>query len=114
MGNPNCKIRLLTSPEEYDGVRVRRNAYEDAMAKVEDERFEVDMAIDRNSSAMHQVEPLAKEVTVLKENEEKDCQPIGRLHYKLRARSLHSNHIGAIARLYGEHGDEVIRHLSRN
>ena len=72
------------------------------------------MAIERNYSAMNQVEPLAEEVTMLKENEEKDSQPIGRLHYKLRSRSLPSNHVGAIARLYGEHGDEVIRHLSKN
>jgi len=71
----------------------------------------VNIAIERNFSAMRQVESLAEEVSMLKENEEKDGQPIGRLQYKLRPRSLQSNHIGAIARLYGEYGDEVIRHL---
>ncbi len=108
------KIRLLDSLEEYDGVRVRRNIYEEAMAKVEDERFEVDVAIETTSSAMRHVEPFAEEVTVLKENEEKEGQPIGRLHYELRPQSLHSNHIGAIARLYGDQGDEVLHHLMRN
>ena len=108
------KKRLWQSPEDYDGVKARRNMYEEALFKIEDERYEVDMAIERNSSAMRQVEPMADEATLLREQEEKDGQPIGRLRYKLRPRSLSSNHIGAIARLYGESGDEVVHHLARN
>jgi len=107
------KQRLYLSPEEYDGVKIRRNMYEDALFKVEDERFEVDMAIDRNISALRFVEHIAEEATQLRENEEKDGQPIGRMVYKLKSRSLNSNHIGAIARLYGDSGDEVIQHLVR-
>ena len=76
--------------------------------------FEVDMAIERNYSAMRRLEPIAEEATRLREQEEKDGQPIGRLQYKLRIHSLNSVHIGAIARLYGESGDEVIQHLLRN
>ncbi len=113
----NCSIstiRALDSLEEYDGVRTRRNIYEEALAKVEDERFEVDLAIETNAAAMRQVEPLAEEITMLKENEEKEGQPIGRLHYELRPKSLTNNHLGAIARLYGDQGDEVIHHLMRN
>ena len=110
----SSKMRLMDSLEEYDGVRTRRNIYEEALAKVEDERFEVDLAIETNSATMRQVEPLAEEVTILKENEEKEGQPIGRLHYELRTQSLMSNHLGAIARLYGDQGDEVIHHLMRN
>lgn len=108
------KHRLWNSPEDYDGIRARRNVYEEAMAKIEDERFEVCMAIERNSSALRQVEPLAQEVQMLRANEERDGQPIGRLNYKPRPRSLHSNHVGAIARLYGDRGDEVLHHLLRN
>jgi len=110
----SSKNRLWTSPECYDGIRARRNIYEEAMAKIEDERFEVDMAIERNSSASRQVEPIAKEVSMLRENEENDSQPIGRLNYKLRPKSLHCNHVGAIARLYGDRGDEILHHLLRN
>ncbi len=113
-GNTGAKIRLWNSPEDYDGIRARRNVYEEAMAKIEDERFEVCMAIERNSSTLRQVEPLAEEVQRLREGEEIDGQPIGRLNYKPRPRSLHSNHVGAIARLYGDRGDEVLHHLLRN
>lgn len=112
--SPSLKQRLLYSPEDYDGMRIRKNRYEEAMAMVEDERFETDMAIERNSNALTTVEPLAQEVTMLREKEEKDGQPIGRLHYKLRHRSLKINHVGAIARLYGDKGDEVLHHLMRN
>jgi histone deacetylase complex regulatory component SIN3 len=102
------------SPEDYDAVRMRRNAYEEAMFKIEDERFEVDMAIERNAFAMRQIEPIAEEVQMLREGEEKDGQPIGRLQYKLRQRTLNSIQINAIGRVYGDHGDEVIQHLIRN
>lgn len=112
--SPSTKQRLLYSPEDYDGIKIRKNVYEDTMAKIEDDRFEVDMAIERNLSAMKAVEPLAEEVQKLKDGEEKDGQPIGRMNYNLRPRSLHGNHISAIARLYGEGGDEVIQHLLRN
>jgi paired amphipathic helix protein Sin3a len=108
------KMRLSGSPEDYDAVRIRRNAYEEAMFRIEDERFEVDMAIERNALAMRQIEPIAEEVTVLRENEEKDGQPIGRLQYRLNSRTLNSIQINAIGRIYGDNGDEVIEHLSRN
>jgi len=95
-------------------VKPRHNAYEEAMFKIEDERFEVDMAIERNMQAMRKTEPIAEEVQMLREGEEKDGQPIGRLQYKLNARTLNSIHINAIGRIYGDNGDEVIQYLVRN
>ncbi len=76
--------------------------------------YEVDMAIERNSCAMRQLEPISEEATRLRQQEEKDGQPIGRLQYSLPPRTLNSIHIGAIARVYGEAGDEVIQHLMAN
>eukprot|EP00980_Cylindrotheca_fusiformis_P010028 scaffold2214_cov139-Cylindrotheca_fusiformis.AAC.25 len=108
------KKRKSSTPEEYDAIRERRNAYEEAMFRIEDERFEVDMAIERNALAMRHIEPIAEEVTMLRENEEKDGQPIGRLQYKLNARTLNSIQINAVGRIYGDNGDEVIGHLARN
>lgn len=102
------------SLEDYNAVKVRKNAYEEAMFRIEDERFEVDMAIERNALAMRQIEPIAEEVELLRQNEEKDGQPIGRLQYKLNSRTLNSIQINAIGRIYGDSGDEVIEHLGRN
>jgi paired amphipathic helix protein Sin3a len=74
----------------------------------------MDMVIERNNSALRVIEPIAEEIIALKEGEEKDGQPIGRMHYSLRPNTLGPIHIGAIARLYGDPGDEVVHHLSRN
>lgn len=106
--------RLTRSLDEYNGVRARHNIYEDAVFSIEDERFEVDMAIERNSQAMRQIEPYAQEVQDLREQEEKDGQPIGRLQYQLNRYAMNSVHINAIGRLYGDQGDEVLQHLARN
>lgn len=102
------------SPEDYDGIKVRRNAHEEVLARAEDEMHEVDMAIERNASAVRVLEPVAEEATRLREQEERDGQPIGRLRYKMRLRALNTIHIGAIARVYGERGEEVLQHLLRN
>lgn len=110
----NSRKRTINSPEDYDGVRHRRNAYEEAMFRIEDERYEVDMAIERNAHAMRQIEPAAEEVSALRDTEEKDGQPIGRLQYKLKRNALNSIHINAIGRIYGEYGDEMLQHLARN
>lgn len=106
--------KYFNSPEDYDGIKVRRNVYEEVLSRVEDEMHEVDMAIERNASVMRVLEPVAEEATRLREQEEKDGQPIGRMQYKLRNRALNSIHIGAIARIYGESGEEVLQHLLRN
>ena len=111
-GNRNEKY--LMSPEYYDGIKLRCNIHEEVLARVEEEMHEVDMAIERNASAMRVLEPLAEEATRLREQEENDGQPIGRLQYKLRNRALNSIHIGAIARIYGDSGEEVLQHLLRN
>jgi paired amphipathic helix protein Sin3a len=110
----NTKKRLPRSLEAYDGVRMRHNMYEESLFRIEDERYEVDMAIERNAQAMRQIEPFAEEVQALREQEEKDGQPIGRLQYQLNRYALNSVHINAIGRLFGEYGDEVLQHLCRN
>ncbi|KAL7510268.1 hypothetical protein ACHAXN_007213 [Cyclotella atomus] len=100
--------------EDYDGVRWRRNVHEGVLVRVEDEMYEVDIAIERNSQTLKHLQPIAEEMIKLKSAEEKAGQPIGRLQYKLKPRTLNSIHIGAIARIYGDSGDEVIQHLIRN
>ena len=107
-------VSASTDKTRICSVKNRRNSYEEAMFRIEDERFEVDMAIERNALAMRKTEPIAEEVQMLREGEEKDGQPIGRLQYKLNSRTLNSIQINSIGRLYGENGDEVIQYLARN
>ena len=106
--------RMIDSKDTFDGVRARHNIYEEALCRIEDERFEIDMAIERNAQAIKDVEPLAEECMRLGKLEEDDGQPIGRLQYKLNPNSLNSIAVGAIARVYGDRGDEVLQHLAQN
>lgn len=106
--------RMIDSKDTYDGIRARHNVYEEALCRIEDERFEVDMAIERNAQAVKDIEPLADECMRLAKKEEEEGQPIGRLQYKLHPNTLNSVAIGAIARAYGERGDEVLQHLIKN
>ena len=62
---------------EDDYLQSRQNfsVYADEMFKLEDERFEVDMVIERNASAIKNLERVDAEVRELKEVEEKEGQP---------------------------------------
>ena len=111
VGTKNGSFRTI---EDCNGSKRRHNIYEEAMFQIEDERFEVDMAIERNAQAMGQIEPFAEEVQALREQEEKDGQPIGRLQYQLNRYAMNTIHINAIGRVYGERGDEVLQHLVEN
>ena len=108
------KRKFAPTIEESDGSKHRCNTYEEMMFRIEDERYELDMAIERNTHALRRIEPFAKEAQAVREQEEKDGQPIGRLRYQLHRSSLNSIHINAIGRIYGDRGDEIIQHLLRN
>lgn len=113
-GSQVLRKRKAISIEESDGSQKRHNAYEQTLARIEDDRFELDMAIERNLHALRRIEPFAKECEALRLQEEKDGQPIGRLRYNLYRYSLNTIHINAIARVYGDRGDEILQHLMRN
>ena len=108
------KRKFCPSIEESDGSKHRCNTYEEMMFRIEDERYELDMAIERNTHALRRIEPFAKEAQAVREQEEKDGQPIGRLRYQLHRSSLNTIHINAIGRIYGDRGDDIIQHLLRN
>ncbi|CAM9916889.1 unnamed protein product, partial [Phaeothamnion confervicola] len=44
---------------------LRKNQYEDALFRCEDERFEMDMVLDATAAAIRRLEPLAKEISAL-------------------------------------------------
>jgi histone deacetylase complex regulatory component SIN3 len=113
-GQNGIKRKYCPSIEESDGSKQRCNVYEEMMFRIEDERFELDMAIERNAHALRRIEPFAKEAQAFREQEEKDGQPIGRLRYQLHRSSLNTIHINAIARIYGDRGDEILQHLLQN
>jgi len=99
------------SEDNYSFKHLRKNQYEEALFKCEDERFEVDMVIDSNSSTIAILEPLAQEIQNLKAAETKGGQ---KFQYKLDKRSLGVIHLNAIIRIYGDHGAEILELLKKN
>ena len=111
---------------------MRKNQYEETLFKCEDERFEIDMVIDSNMCTIRVLEPLAEEIATLKSIE---TIPRGTLHgdaatgqtqgsastsiaprfsFQLEKRHLSTIHLNSIARIYGDHGEEILELLRRN
>lgn len=101
-------VSVPTGSEDFSFKHMRRNQYEEALFKCEDERYEVDMVIDNNTSAIRVLEPLAEEIAALKHMDGYQWQ------FRLDRRSLGVIHLKAIARIYGEHGNEVLELLRKN
>lgn len=101
-------VSVPTGSEDFSFKHMRRNQYEEALFKCEDERYEVDMVIDNNTSAIRVLEPLAEEIEALKHMDGYQWQ------FRLDRRSLGVIHLKAIARIYGEHGNEVLELLRKN
>lgn len=120
---------------------MRKNQYEEALFKCEDERFEIDMVIDSNMSTIRVLEPLAEELETLKIVETaSNVAPASatvsnvaggnngtnnsgnatggiiapRFSFQLEKRHLSTVHLNAIARIYGEHGEEILELMRRN
>ncbi len=109
---------------------MRKNQYEEALFKCEDERFEIDMIIDSNMSTIRILEPLAEEIASLKSlnaannaNQTNGVKNNGtatnntivpRFSLQLDKRHLSTIHLNSIARIYGEHGEEILELLRKN
>ena len=53
-------------------IEKRRNQYEEALFKCEDDRYEMDMVMDANRSAIKALEPIALAIKALEEQGKKD------------------------------------------
>lgn len=130
----------IGSEESYSFKHMRKNQYEEALFKVEDERFEIDMVIDSNMCTIRVLEPLAEEILNMKQIEtlprgaatanggvngdsaQSSAAALGansasiapRFSFQLEKRHLSTIHLNSIARIYGDHGEEILELLRRN
>jgi histone deacetylase complex regulatory component SIN3 len=115
----------IGSEESYSFKHMRKNQYEEALFKCEDERYEIDMIIDSNVSTIRALEPLAEEIAHFKALTRKNGVAGGngrysaqqlapRLSLSLEKRQLSTIHLNCIARLYGDHGEEILELLRKN
>ena len=106
----------IGSEENHSFKHMRKNQYEEALFKCEDERFEIDMVIDSNMCTIKLLEPIAEEISSFKSLEqagEKGSSAV-KLNMQLEKRSMGTIHLNAIARVYGEHGQEILELLRKN
>ena len=106
----------IGSEENHSFKHMRKNQYEEALFKCEDERFEIDMVIDSNMCTIKLLEPIAEEISSFKSLEQTGDKGTSavRLNMQLEKRSMGTIHLNAIARVYGEHGQEILELLRKN
>lgn len=90
------------SEDSHSFKHMRRNQYEEALFKCEDERYEVDMAIDSNHSTIRVLEHVEHELVLCQRHDDKASTQV------LHENPLSAVHVSAIVRIYGDHGREVV------
>lgn len=103
----------IGSEESYSFKHMRKNQYEEALFKCEDDRFEIDMLIDTNMSTIRILEPLNEEIQHIKQLEESDVG-CPKFNFQLEKRHLSTVHLNCITRLYGEFATEILELLRKN
>jgi len=97
-------VSVATGTEDLNFKTMRKNQYEESIFRAEDERFELDTAIETNVATLHLLQPIHNEINLLTEPEKrryKMPQPLGAMHCK------------SIRRLYGAQGSQVIELLQK-
>eukprot|EP00607_Mallomonas_marina_P001776 CAMPEP_0182437202 /NCGR_PEP_ID=MMETSP1167-20130531/84878_1 /TAXON_ID=2988 /ORGANISM="Mallomonas Sp, Strain CCMP3275" /LENGTH=1342 /DNA_ID=CAMNT_0024630025 /DNA_START=60 /DNA_END=4089 /DNA_ORIENTATION=- len=103
----------IGSEESYSFKHMRKNQFEEALFRCEDERFEIDMIIDSNMCAIRVLEPLAEEIKQIRSSEDSETA-IAKFNLQMDKRNLSAIHLFAISRIYGEHGQEILELLKKN
>ncbi|POM78027.1 Paired amphipathic helix protein Sin3, partial [Phytophthora palmivora] len=99
------------SHEDFSFKSMRKNQYEEALFKCEDERFEIDMVIEANASTISILEPLAREIEVLKKSKGGDDDKMW--NYVVDKGTFRVTHLNAITRIYGEAGSQILELLRK-
>ena len=106
-------MSVPTGSEDFGAKNQRLNQYEEALFKCEDDRYEMDMVMDANRSAIKALEPIAIAIKALEDQGKKDkaAQSISdsslkanaddgsskKYQYRLDKRALSVMHLKAIA-----------------
>jgi paired amphipathic helix protein Sin3a len=125
--NDNWVSLPIGSEESNSFKHMRKNQYEEALFKCEDDRFEIDMIIDSNMCTIRVLEPIAEEIKNLRQLEESAgtagghqsgnssvAAALPKFSFQLEKRNLSTVHLNAITRIYGDHGNEILELLKKN
>jgi paired amphipathic helix protein Sin3a len=99
-------VSVTSGSEDYSFKHYRKNQYEEALFRAEDDHFELDMIIAQNASAIKALQPLAAALEGMSEEE--------RAGWQLPEKALRAFHYRAVQRIYGEQGAQVVALLRQN
>jgi paired amphipathic helix protein Sin3a len=94
------------SEENYSFKRMRKSQYEDVLFKFDDEKFEIGMVIDSTISTVLIMEPLAEDIKIL-QNEQEKVEHL-RFQYRPDGRALNAIHVNAVTRIDGDYAQEIL------
>jgi len=100
-------VSVTSGSEDYSFKHMRKNQYEEALFRVEDDRFELDMAIETNASALRAMQKLVKELEDLQDRPERE-------RWAPAPGALTAIHYRAAHRIYGDHGSQIVELLRKN
>jgi paired amphipathic helix protein Sin3a len=95
--------------EDSGFVSSKKNQYEDALFKCEDERFEMDLILEYNLSTIAVLEPIAKRIEKMTAEEREAF----RLDHRLNGTS-EVIYKKAIKRIYGDKADDIYEYLQKS
>ena len=100
-------VSLSTGSEDYSFKLFRKNQYEEALFRCEDDRYELDMAIEKTAATIEVLRPLQAELTAA-------ADAAARQAWCLPKNVLDAINLRTIQRVYGEQGNQILEYLSRN
>lgn len=96
--------------EDSTFFATKKNAYEEAIFRCEDERFELDVVLEVNLCAIRQLERVMKEIEALPGDQQKE--------FRLNTKNMHGPsevlYRKAISRLYGDKSEDVFQAMKRD
>lgn len=99
-------VSVTTGTEDSQFKQMRKNQYEENLFRCEDERYDLEMAIERNVSAMKTLLPVHEKLEAMTSDEKSN--------FVLPDGLLKPIHCKIIERIYGDQGKNVLDLLRKN
>eukprot|EP00232_Nephroselmis_pyriformis_P019508 CAMPEP_0182880668 /NCGR_PEP_ID=MMETSP0034_2-20130328/16687_1 /TAXON_ID=156128 /ORGANISM="Nephroselmis pyriformis, Strain CCMP717" /LENGTH=677 /DNA_ID=CAMNT_0025013665 /DNA_START=122 /DNA_END=2152 /DNA_ORIENTATION=+ len=99
-------VSVTSGSEDYSFNHMRKNQYEEALFRCEDDRFELELTVECNASAIRVMKPLAEHLNAM--------TPEKKLAFKLEENTLSPIHLRCVEKIYGDHGIDVVDLLKKN
>mmetsp|Transcript_16182 Transcript_16182/g.39442 ORF Transcript_16182/g.39442 Transcript_16182/m.39442 type:complete len:1081 (+) Transcript_16182:583-3825(+) len=97
-------VSVTSGSEDFSFKAMRKNQYEEALFRCEDDRFELDMVLETTKVTMEALEPIIEKINGMTPEESS--------HFRIPEGTLTPVHLRAIERLYGigtDHGQDICR-----